>query len=188
MSLLSLARLRTPAADASTTPEVPSGPLLPIELYTIDAHLLGWIGPLAGRTSDQLNSPEPLRLAELHQADSATDADREIIEIDHGLAWSEANREEMLLVVPPPLLAPNRHLRLHRRLEEISLDVGPYTVHGLVHIRPGSQVADFILHSGRRFLPMTRVEIRQDADPSWGRSATVVIVNTSFLSWLSGSR
>jgi hypothetical protein len=183
-----LARLRTNTAQPQPVEAEPRGPLLPIELYTTDGQMLGWIGPLHERTSDRLNSTEPLRIAELHAADGASSTDRDILDEDNGLRWSEQPREDVYFVVPPPLLSPNRHLRLHRRLEEISLDVGPYTVNGLVHIRPGSQVSDFILHSGRRFLPMTRVEVRQDGDPTWWRSASVVIINTAFLTWLSGSR
>jgi len=183
-----LARLRVSPVETQDVAHEATGPLLPIELYTVSGHQLGWMGPVTGRTSDQLNGTDPLRVAELHEANGDTHADREVIDEDHGLKWSEPERDELLFVVPPPLLAPNRHLRLHRRLEEISLDVGPFTITGLVHIRPGSEVGDFIFHSNRRFLPLTRVEVRQDDEPNWWRSFGVVIVNTSCLTWLSGRR
>jgi len=183
-----LARLRVSPVETQDVAHEATGPLLPIELYTVSGHQLGWMGPVTGRTSDQLNGTDPLRVAELHEANGDTHADREVIDEDHGLNWSEPERDELLFVVPPPLLAPNRHLRLHRRLEEISLDVGPFTITGLVHIRPGSEVGDFIFHSNRRFLPLTRVEVRQDDEPNWWRSFGVVIVNTSCLTWLSGRR
>lgn len=144
---------------------------------------MGWIAIGGRRTSDWINATDPMPVRAL------TEAAIDMPEVSPPPLESDANvtsvaGHDVLWVIPAPL-PPNRHLRLHRRRVHVSVRVGDATIAGHAHIRPGAQLGDHIFRSGRRFVPLTDVELAIDGVPaSW--SLPVVILNAAHVSEIRG--
>ncbi|HYM52900.1 MAG TPA: hypothetical protein VEW45_05370, partial [Candidatus Dormibacteraeota bacterium] len=59
----------------------------------------------------------------------------------------------------------------------VDVRIGDVAIGGQAHIRPGAEVGEHIFRSGRRFVPLTDVEVLFDDDaPAW--PLPVVIINS----------
>lgn len=170
--------------DVATAPDDPgttvdARELAPIDVFTTDGREIGWIAPSGERTSDRLNrekelavyAPVATPIGEMSDWPAAPES------IDEAL-WARRDLEQLIFVVPPPL-PPNRHLRLHRRIQDVSMSIGPWRIRGRAHVRPGAEAGDFLLRGSRRFVPLTQVELLREADPPFGVQLEVLIVNVS---------
>ena len=159
--------------------------LAPIELYTADSRIVGWIAANGRRVTDLLNAQDELRLwqpspgpieAPLSARDAAPDPD------ENG-EWQSLLTEQMVLAMPPEWRA-SRQLRLHRKLRRVALTAGPFSVTGNLHVVPGAEPGPDLLLRGPRFLPLTEAYILHNGEPPFEHVVSVVIVNTAHVSQL----
>jgi len=123
------------AALAASTPE-----LVPIELYTLESRIVGWIAPNGHRVTDVLNSRPEIRLWRPSpgplDAKSMPSPDTDTDEAAGNGEWHSLRTEHIVLAMPPEWRA-SRQLRLHRRLDRAAVSAGPFSVTGNIHMTPG---------------------------------------------------
>jgi hypothetical protein len=185
MSILNVARgRRETAPDEVEQVAAPAeASLVPIEMYTLQGRQWAWIGSGGERTSDWLNHADLIRvqgLAELPLAGEVAEPSPP----DPSAPTIERLAADVVLVVPPAL-PPNRHLRLHRRIEEVHLELDNFALVGRVHIRPGAQAGDYLLRGSRRFVPVTRAQLTYNGETTFRRHLPVVIVNVTHVTMLN---
>jgi hypothetical protein len=151
--------------------------LAPIELYTADTRIVGWIAANGRRVTDLLNMQDELRLwqpspgpIEAQLTDPLT--------LDESGDWQSLMTEQVILAMPPEWRA-SRQLRLHRKLRRVAISAGPFSVTGNLHIVPGAEPGPDLLLHGPHFLPLTEAYILHNGEPPFEHVVSVVIVNTS---------
>ena len=173
-----------PASTQGSVALAASPELAPIELYTADSRIVGWIAPNGKRVTDLLTTQAELRLwrpspgalddRTMPLADEAALAD--------GGEWESLLTDRVILAMPPEWRA-SRQLRLHRRLRRAAMTAGPFNVTGNVHLAPGGDVGPHLLRQGP-FLPLTDAYILHSADPPFEHVVSVAIVNTAHVGQL----
>ena len=168
-----------PSATVGSAAMAVSDDLAPIELYTADARIVGWISPNGMRVTDLLStqdelrlwrpSPGPLDAVHPPAVEGAPRGD------DHG-EWETLPTARVILAMPPEWRA-SRQLRLHRRLRRAAMGAGPFSVTGNVHLPPGGEVSAHLLR-GQAFLPLTDAYILHNGEPPFEHVVSVVLVNT----------
>ncbi len=108
-------------------------------LLTLDGWLIGELCNPARRLTDGLAASTTLTLV-------AGDGPREI------------DRDEVLMVVPPPL-DPSPELQIAKRRVPVAVEIGEITVHGHCHVLPGATVWDVWQRSSSGFAPLTEAVI-----------------------------
>jgi hypothetical protein len=152
--------------------------LAPIELYTADARIVGWIAPGGRRVTDLLTSQSELRLWRPSPGPlddrSVPDAPGDV---DDTGEWESVGTDQVILAMPPEWRA-SRQLRLHRKLRRAAVSAGPFSVTGNVHLAPG---VDIGLHLVRiqAFIPLTDAYILHTAEPPFEHVVSVAIVNSA---------
>lgn len=178
-------RHATPMTATSGSSAVAVAPeLAPIELYTADQRIVGWIAAEGRRVTDLLNEQEELHLwrpspGPLESTDRPHPHDLR----DTSGDWDTLAAADVLLAMPPEWRA-SRQLRLHRRLRRVALAVGPFAVTGNLHLHPGVEVSRSLLQGPQRFLPLTEAYLLHQADPPFEHVVSVVIVNTRHVTQL----
>jgi len=175
---------RTSLASVDGTGSPDPFELSVIDLVTETGRRMAWIVSNGRRTSDWLNEGSTLRVRGSQQIELAdtqavppptpTDSEEEQIEA-----------ADVIFVIPPPLPA-NRHLRLHRRRVHVELQLKGFVISGQAHVRPGAEVGRHIFHSGRRFVPLTDVELVSTGEPAFSWTLPVVIVNAAMVEEIRG--
>ena len=171
------------AAVAST-----GNDLAPIELYTADARIVAWVAANGQRITDLLNDQTELRLwhpspGPLTAPDLESSASDMTPGSDEGGEWQTILTDQLILAMPPEWRAA-RQLRLHRKLRRVALTAGPFSVTGNLHVAPGGDTGDYMLHRGRSFLPLTDAYILHNGEPPFEHVVSVVIVNTAHITQL----
>ena len=161
--------------------------LAPIELYTADARIVGWIAANGQRVTDLLNDQDELRLwhpspGPIVEPTGAEDANPET-EADESGEWQSVVTEQLILAMPPEWRAA-RQLRLHRKLRRVALSAGPFSVTGTLHLSPTGETGPQVPYEGRRFLPLTDAYILHNGEPPFEHVVSVVIVNTAHITQL----
>jgi hypothetical protein len=169
-----------PAATQGSAALAAPAELAPIELYTADARVVGWLAPRGQRITDLLSTRDELRLwrpspGALDGTEMPIAAD-EPTEEENG-EWEALATARVILAMPPEWRA-SRQLRLHRRLRRAAVVAGPFNVTGNVHLPPGVDVGDHLARS-QPFLPLTDAYLLHTGDPSFEHVVSVVIVNTA---------
>lgn len=162
----------TGSAALSSAPD-----LAPIELYTADSRIVGWIAAGGRRVTDLLNERDELRL--WHPSPGPLDATpnaKTPPDTDTG-EWDSVAAAQVLLAMPPEWRS-SRQLRLHRRLRRVAMTVGPFTVTGNLHLHPGVEPGAHLLSRGPAFLPLTDAYLLHAVEPPFEHVVSVVIVNT----------
>lgn len=154
--------------------------LAPIELYTADARIVGWVAPNGRRVTDVLASqaelrlwrPSPSPLDDRSMPDPAPDADVD----EHG-EWESIATDRIILAMPPEWRA-SRQLRLHRKLRRAAVTAGPFSITGNVHLAPGVEIG---LHLARiqPFIPLTDAYLLHTSEPPFEHVVSVAIVNSA---------
>ena len=145
--------------------EVPpghGGKLAPIRVFTADSTVDGWVDLGGQRLSDVLNGEELLSVAP-----TADPTDRD---------WRAFERDELLLVVPPPIRADPR-LRRHRVKRRLLAKSGPYVVRGLVHMIAGIELDPFLARSRQHFLPITEAWVTNTHRPEVDEEHPSLLIN-----------
>jgi len=156
--------------------------LAPIELYTADTRIVGWIAPNGQRVTDLLSTQDELRL--WRPSPGPLD-DRSLPPsgVADGLGsngeWESLATERVILAMPPEWRA-SRQLRLHRRLRRAAVVAGPFNVTGNVHLAPGGEISPHLLRTNR-FLPLTDAYLLHGGEPSFEHVVSVVLVNTTHI-------
>jgi hypothetical protein len=169
-----------PASTQGSVALAASSELAPIELYTADSRIVGWIAPNGKRVTDLLTSQAELRL--WRPSPGALD-DRTMPVADDASAeggeWESLVTDRVILAMPPEWRA-SRQLRLHRRLRRAALTAGPFNVTGNVHLAPGVEVGAHLPRQ-HAFLPLTDAYLLHSADPPFEHVVSVAIVNTAHI-------
>ena len=164
--------------------------LAPIELYTADARVVGWIAAGGRRVTDLLNdeaelrmwrpSPGPLEqpMASGAESEPAAASARPSADPDSSGQWHTMLTAQVILAMPPEWRA-SRQLRLHRKLRRVALSAGPFSVTGNLHLPPAAEVSDDYLRLSPGFLPLTESYILHNGEPPFEHVVSVVIVNTA---------
>lgn len=158
--------------------------LAPIEIYTADQRIVGWIAPSGHRVTDLLSTRDELKL--WRPSPGALDGvDGPPADLDtpgENGEWETLPTARVILAMPPEWRA-SRQLRLHRRLRRAAIVAGPFHVTGNVHLPPGAGV-DLDLVRGPGFLPLTDAYILHAEAPPFEHVVSVVIVNGAHVSQL----
>lgn len=153
--------------------------LAPIELYTAESRIVGWIAPNGERVTDLLTNQLELRLWRPSPGpldDTSAPSVNGKLPGDNG-EWESLPTAQVILAMPPEWRA-SRQLRLHRRLRRAAIVAGPFNVTGNVHLPPGVEVGDHLVRS-QAFLPLTDAYILHNGEPPFEHVVSVVIVNSA---------
>jgi hypothetical protein len=183
-------RRGTSAATTSGTAAVALAPdLAPIELYTADTRIVGWIAANGRRVTDLLNaepelrlwrpSPGPIEAPSTPQSPTA----RPPADPEHSGEWQSLATDQVILAMPPEWRA-SRQLRLHRKLRRVALLAGPFSVTGNLHLPVGAEPGQEYLVRAPHFLPLTDAYILHSGEPPFEHVVSVVIVNTAHVAQL----
>jgi hypothetical protein len=174
-----------PSATAGSAAVSLVSDLAPIELYTAETRIVGWIAANGRRVTDLLNAQDELRLwqpspgpieAPMTAREPAPNPG------DNG-EWQSLLTEQVILAMPPEWRA-SRQLRLHRKLRRVALSAGPFSVTGNLHVVPGAEPGPDLLLRGPRFLPLTEAYLLHNGEPPFEHVVSVVIVNTAHVTQL----
>jgi hypothetical protein len=175
------------AASGATAVALTGRDLAPIELYTADARIVGWIAANGQRVTDLLNDQDELRLWHPSPGPIVAPAGAEAAgEPEPGSdsgEWQSVMTEQLILAMPPEWRAA-RQLRLHRKLRRVALSAGPFSVTGNLHLAPTAEAGEDLDYGGRRFLPLTDAYILHNGEPPFEHVVSVVIVNTAHITQL----
>jgi hypothetical protein len=174
-----------PSATAGSAAISLASDLAPIELYTAETRIVGWIAANGRRVTDLLNAQDELRLwqpspgpieAPMTAREPAPNPG------DNG-EWQSLLTEQVILAMPPEWRA-SRQLRLHRKLRRVALSAGPFSVTGNLHVVRGAEPGPDLLLRGPRFLPLTEAYLLHNGEPPFEHVVSVVIVNTAHVTQL----
>jgi len=153
--------------------------LAPIEIYTADSRIVGWIAPQGQRVTDLLSTRDELRLWRPNPGpldETTLPSTNGALPGDKG-EWESLPTARVLLAMPPEWRA-SRQLRLHRRLRRAAVVAGPFNITGNVHLHPGVEIGLHLLRS-QPFVPLTDAHILHGGEPSFEHVVSVVIVNSA---------
>lgn len=152
--------------------------LAPIELYTPDTRVVGWIASNGQRVTDLLVTSEELRL---WQPSVGGDDMTVRPMLDTSGEWRSVATEDVVVIMPPEWRT-NRQLRLHRRIQRVAANTGTFTVTGNLHVTPGAPFPEPYQMQG--FIPLTEAHLLHHGEPAFEHVVSVVIVNTRFIETL----
>jgi hypothetical protein len=172
-----------PTATQGSAAVAAAAELAPIELYTADSRIVGWIAPHGQRVTDLLSSRDELRLwrpspGPLDETNPPDDAPA--LSADEGGEWESLSTARVILAMPPEWRA-SRQLRLHKRLRRAALAAGPFSVTGNIHLQPGVEVGPHLLRTAD-FIPLTDAYLLHTGEPPFEHVVSVVIVNAAHVS------
>jgi hypothetical protein len=170
-----------PALTSGSAAVALSTDLAPIELYTADARIVGWISAGGRRVTDLLNQEGELRLwrpspGPIEAPASQNGSGGHVPDPDAAGEWQTLATDQVILAMPPEWRA-SRQLRLHRKLRRVALAAGPFHVTGNLHLPPGAEAGPEYLLRAPAFLPLTESYILHQGDPPFEHVVSVVIVN-----------
>jgi hypothetical protein len=179
-----------PSATQGSAAVAASPELAPIELYTADSRIVGWIAPNGKRVTDLLSTQDELRLWRPSPGPLDEPGEPPIVEpgspdgvgSDAG-EWESLATARVILAMPPEWRA-SRQLRLHKRLRRAALVAGPFSVTGNIHLQPGIEVGPHLLRS-QGFLPLTDAYLLHNGEPPFEHVVSVVIVNSVHVSQIA---
>lgn len=172
------------ATRGSAAVALAAAELVPIELYTADARIVGWIAPKGLRVTDVLNSRDEIHIwrpspGPMNATTPPVPAANPEEAADNG-EWRSLPTNDILLLMPPEWRA-SRQLRLHRRLDRAAVVAGPFSITGNIHLSPGVEVGPHLLGI-RSFLPLTDAHILHLEEPHFEHVVSVAIVNARHVS------
>jgi hypothetical protein len=147
--------------------------LAPVEVYTQTDMVFGLVATEGRRLSDILNSNSTLAIR-----DTTTTALFDGMEAGSPTyGWTSILTDDIVLAMPPEHVSP-RQLRVHRRQHRVRIGTGPFEIHGIAHVLPGTALDPYVLQTRMRFLALTDAAITHAMGPvPWERGARVALVN-----------
>lgn len=175
-------------ATGSAAVAMASRDLAPIELYTADARIVGWIAANGQRVTDLLSEESELRLwhpspGPIVAPTGAEAANSGEPGSDDSGEWQSVMTAQLILAMPPEWRAA-RQLRLHRKLRRVAVTAGPFSITGNLHLPPGTEADEQAALHTRPFLPLTDAYILHNGEPPFEHVVSVVIVNTAHITQL----
>ncbi|MGQ0609138.1 MAG: hypothetical protein ACT4OQ_11840 [Chloroflexota bacterium] len=170
-----------PSATQGSAAVAASPELAPIEIYTAESRIVGWIAPQGQRVTDLLSTKDELRLWRPSPGpldDTALPTTEGTVPGDNG-EWESLPTARVILAMPPEWRA-SRQLRLHRRLRRAAVIAGPFNLTGNVHLHPGVEVGLHLVRS-QRFVPLTDAYLLHNGEPPFEHVVSVVIVNSAHI-------
>lgn len=158
-------------ATSGATAVATGSDLAPIELYTSDGRIVGWIATNGQRVTDLLAAGRALRL---WQPNAGSDDMTLRPHPEDSGEWRSVDTGEVVLIMPPEWRT-NRQLRLHRRIQRVAVDAGPFSVTGNLHLPPGTAMPQ--AEDLPPFIPLTESHLLHQGDPAFEHVVSVVIVN-----------
>jgi hypothetical protein len=161
--------------------------LAPIELYTAESRIVGWVAAGADRVTDLLNNHDELRLwrpAPGPLGETGVPEQRTPHPGEQNGEWQSVMAASVLLAMPPEWRS-SRQLRLHRRLRRVAVMVGPFSVTGNLHLHPGVEPGPHLLARGPAFMPLTDAYLLHTGEPPFEHVVSVVIVNARHVTSLA---
>jgi hypothetical protein len=145
--------------------------LAPVELYTADDMVTGFVADRGFRLSDILNEVSllPVERPKRISFDDREDAAGEELHLD-----LETDR---ILLAMPPGRTSSPQMRVHRRRSRVRILTSRYEVIGTAHHLPGSSLDPYVLRTRHRFIAVTDASVRTVTQPYLERNASVVLVN-----------
>jgi len=158
--------------------------LAPIELYTADSRIVGWISANGLRVTDLLSGQDEVRLWRPSpgplDATAMPPKGAHPGENGENGEWESLATARIVLAMPPEWRA-SRQLRLHRRLRRAAVVAGPFNLTGNVHLSPGLDVGlDLVRSPG--FLPLTDAYLLHAGEPPFEHVVSVALVNAAHIS------
>jgi hypothetical protein len=155
--------------------------LAPIELYTADSRIVGWVSPNGQRVTDLLSNQDEIRLWQPSPGalDETAMPEADGPEAENG-EWESLATARIVLAMPPEWRA-SRQLRLHKRLRRAAVVAGPFNLTGNIHLHPGVEIGLHLLRSPG-FIPLTDAYLLHPGEPPFEHVVSVVIVNTAHVS------
>ena len=148
--------------------------------YTEDCRIFGFIQLDSERLTDTLNEREEFRL------DSVL-----LVALDDGRAVEARElvvRRDEVLAIRAGGPRGNMARRSRTRPSPVILKIGPYTIHGYLHVPPGADPLQHIRHR-KPMVPLTSawIEYRANGEDHRARIGTI-IVNRQLVEWVDRSR
>jgi hypothetical protein len=145
--------------------------VLDFDAYAADCRLFGQMEPGDGRLTDRLNATQELSI---HAARLESLADGHVVEAAEIVV---ASAELCAVVASGPRGELGRRLRTHAT--RVSVDLGPYTVVGLVHGTPASDPLGAAVRRAA-WLPLTEATVtyRRGTDSVCDEVATLLVNRT----------
>ncbi len=174
---ISPAAAERPAAEPRGEPE---GAEVEFAAYAEDCRIFGFLRLDAERLSDALNEHARLELSDVL-----------VVALDDGRGREEhaliVERDELLAVrAAGPRGNPARRGRT--RPYPVTLQTGPYTIHGHLHTLPGADPMQ-LLRRRKPMVPLTEAWIEYTAAGETHRARVgTIIVNRPLLDWIRPSR
>lgn len=167
-----------PSATQGSAAIAMAADLAPIELYTAESRIVGWIAPNGQRVTDLLSTQDELRLwrPSPGSLDERTMPPPEEVGVPGANGEWETLATARVIVAMPPEWRASRQLRLHRRLRRVAVVAGPFNITGNVHLAPGTEVGLHLVRTPR-FLPLTDAYILHSGEPPFEHVVSVAIVN-----------
>ncbi|MGH2382482.1 MAG: hypothetical protein ACRDG7_14865 [Candidatus Limnocylindria bacterium] len=170
-----------PSATQGSAVVAAAPELAPIEIYTAESRIVGWIAPQGQRVTDLLSTKDELRLWRPSPGpldDTALPTTDGAVPGDNG-EWESLPTARVILAMPPEWRA-SRQLRLHRRLRRAAVIAGPFNLTGNVHLHPGVEVGLHLVRS-QSFVPLTDAYLLHNGEPPFEHVVSVVIVNSAHI-------
>ena len=184
MTFWNLRRSPGPTSTLGSAAVAAAPDLAPIELYTAEARIVGWLAPNGQRVTDLLASRDELRLWRPSPGPlDATEAPTDTRPDAESGEWESLPTARVILAMPPEWRA-SRQLRLHKRLRRAALVAGPFSVTGNIHLQPGVDVGTHLLRASS-FLPLTDAYLLHTGEPSFEHVVSVVIVNAAHVTQIT---
>lgn len=155
-------RRESERVNQSDAEQASDTPLTPIRVFTAADTIDGWVDLDRQRLSDVLNAEELLSVARSPQPSGEAE-------------WQAFEREQLFVVVPPPLETGQR-LRRHRVRRRLRAEVGHYRINGITHLIAGIALDPFLARSGQHFLPVTDAWVTSTQRPEEEHPALLVNV------------
>lgn len=175
MFLLKLGR-RSQSRDAEPSRGWSAPMMEPIEIYTADRRVSGWLTSGGRRITDLLNETPEVRI--WRPAARAFDGDlNQAVPVPAGDGeWYAVSSDEIVVAMPPDRTS-HRQVRIHRQLQRVRLEIGPFQVTGGLHVPPGAQVDAYLMRYPHRFVPLTAAAIVHLGQVETEQVVDVAIVN-----------
>ena len=165
-----------PAATHGSAALAMAPELAPIEIYTADSRIVGWIAPNGQRVTDLLSDTDELRLWRPSPGPLDETGVPAVKSMGgEGGEWQSLATAQVILAMPPEWRA-SRQLRLHRRLRRAAVVAGPFSITGNVHLPPGTEIGPHLVRA-HSFLPLTDAYLLHNGEPPFEHVVSVVLVN-----------
>lgn len=166
---------RPETPDAAASEAWSSAAMEPIEVYTADTRVSGWLTSGGQRLTDLLNEASEVRIWRPAARPLWANSDGTSQPGSDG-EWYTLSTDQILVAMPPDRVS-HRQVRVHRQLQRTRMEVGPFQITGGLHVPPGAPVEAYLMRYTHRFVPLTDASIAHMGQVETEQAVDVAIVN-----------